>query len=320
MSLDPNGVTQSVEETSPSTADSLVITQTRAARLEPGAVQMLSKSPGERAHYIEQDRMIICPASKSVLVQAAWMFNERPHGRARGFVVTSKPGNGKSSLAGAVQRELKPYDGGAGPCVLSISMSGVRDARTVYGRLMELLGSPARISHRLSDREMLAVRLLKAVNCRLLVLDEVQDLLQGSEREQQRALEGIKFLMNQLSLPVLAFGTDKAAQAFASDPHLAARFTEIQLPAWKADNTLANFLATYERFLPLAKASNLAEQQKVAFLAKVSGGVLDVIVQRLQNAALMAIRDGTECITLQLLEKAVSRPTDWALEQFKGVK
>jgi len=63
-------------------------------------------------------------------------------------------------------------------------MSGVRDARSVYGRIMEALGSPARISHRLSDRELLVQRLLRDADCRLLILDEVQDIVLGSEREQ----------------------------------------------------------------------------------------------------------------------------------------
>ena len=178
--------------------------------------------------------------------------------------------------------------------------------------------SPARISHRLSDREMLVTRLLALVHCRLLILDETQDLLHGGENEQRRTLQAIKFLMNELRLPVLAFGTEQAAQGFSSDPHLAARFTEIPLPLWRPDKTLANFLATYERFLPLRKPSNLAASDKVALLAKVGGGVLDSIVQRVQNAALMAIASGSEQITLELLKSAAARPEACPLSRTPG--
>src|SRR3546814_4424530 len=80
--------------------------------------------------------------------------------------------------------------------------------------------------------------------------------------------------MNELRLPVIAFGTGKAGQGFNADPHLQARFSQLTLPLWKADNTLANFLAAYERLLPLEKASNLASRDKVAFLAKTGEGVL----------------------------------------------
>lgn len=278
---------------------------------------VLTSSLDARARVIIKDRLIRYPAMVSVMAQADWLFSETRRMRARGLVVCANAGNGKSSLAQAISRRFKSEGDTDSPCALMISMSGVRDARTVYGRLLEALGSPARISHRLSDREMLVTRLLKAVNCRLLILDEVQDLLLGSERDQRRALEAIKFLMNELRLPILAFGTDTAAKGFNSDPHLAARFTDVALPLWKPDNTLANFLATYERFLPLMKASNLAAPDKVALLAKIGRGVLDTIVQRVQNAALMAIIDGSEQITRSLLEKATTRPESCLLDKTK---
>src|SRR3546814_702710 len=84
--------------------------------------------------------------------------------------------------------------------------------------------------------------------------------------------------------------------------------SDLTLPLWKADNTLANFLAAYERLLPLEKASNLASRDKVAFLAKTGEGVLGKIVNRVKNAALVAITDGSKQITLEHLKQAVTRP------------
>src|SRR3546814_9866650 len=75
--------------------------------------------------------------------------------------------------------------------------------------------------------------------------------------------------------------------------------SDLTLPLWKADNTLANFLSAYERLLPLEKASNLASRDKVAFLAKTGEGVLGKIVNRVKNAALVAITDGSKQITLE---------------------
>jgi hypothetical protein len=262
-----------------------------------------------RSCAIIEDKTVLYPALIDVVSEAEWMIYEPSQTRARGLVVCADRGNGKTSLAALIHQRFKDYERSDVPCVLRISMSGVRDARSVYGRIMEELGSPARISHRLSDRELLVQRLLRDVNCRLLILDEVQDILLGSERDQVRALEGIKLLMNQLRLPILAFGTDKAGKGFSADPHLAARFRECMLPNWTADDTLANFLATYERLLPLRKPSNLASADKVAAFAKIGGGVLGKIVTRIQNAALAAIEDGSECITKELIMKAVARPS-----------
>lgn len=288
------------------------------SRLHPIADRVLEGSDRERAGMIIADRTIRYPALEQVVAQAEWMIHEPRQTRARGLVACTARANGKTSLAKLIHERYSDYDRPDVPCVLRISMAGVRDARSVYGRIMENLGSPARISHRLSDRELLVQRLLRDVDCRLLILDEVQDILLGSEREQQRALEGIKLLMNELCLPILAFGTEKAAQGFNSDAHLAARFEQYTLPAWQSDSTLANFLATYERFLPLRKPSNLASADKLAVLAKIGGGVLGNIVTRVQNAALAAIADGSECITKELLKTATSRPLTCFLASRKG--
>ena len=117
-----------------------------------------------------------------------------------------------------------------------------------------------------------------------------------------------------MRLPVLALGTSKAGHWFRSDPHLAARFGETHLPVWKPDKSLAAFLATYERYLPLKEASNLNEREKVAFLAKSGEGKLGAIVARVQNAALMALEQGEESITLAHLQAAEFRPGKLLIE------
>lgn len=297
-------------ETAPSTTAAVMSPEAvlPRSRLHPAAERVLQSGPRDRMVMAIRDHVIHYPALDQIITEAEWMVYEPRQTRARGLIVVANRGNGKTSLSRLIHGRFDAYDSPGLPCVLRISISGVRDARSLYGRILEELGSPARISHRLSDRELLVQRLLREVDCRLLVLDEVQDVLLGSDREQQRALEGIKLLMNELSLPILAFGTDRAGQGFGADPHLQARFSHFAMPTWKADNTLANFLATYERLLPLKEPSNLAAAEKVAYLARMSEGVLGKIVTRVQNAALAAIVDGTEHITIAHLKAAVTRP------------
>ena len=289
--------------------DSMINTpQPTQGRLHASVAALLDAPVQQRAFAILQDRLIQYPEFKTILQQAHWMFLEPPTIRARGMIVQADCNNGKTALAHLIDRRFQPVDGNTGPCAISISMTAVRDARTVYGRILEKLGGPVLVSHKISDREMVVLNLLERVNCRLLILDEVQDLTFGSEKDQQRVLQSIKTMMNALRLPVLALGTSRAGHWFRSDPHLAARFGETKLPNWKADKTLAMFLATYERYLPLKQASNLHEREKVAFLAKCSDGKLGAVVARVQNAALMALAQGEEAITLAHLQAGEFRP------------
>lgn len=277
-------------------------------RLHPSAEALLCAPNMARASKIIQDHKVLYPALQQVISEAEWMVYEPRQTRARGRIICADRANGKTSIAELIQSRFCEFSRSDAPCVLRISMSGLHDTRSVYGRIMEELGTPVRLSHRLSDRELLVQRLLRNVNCRLLILDEVQDILMGNAREQVRVLQAVKLLMNELNLPIMAFGTDAAGRGFKEDPHLAARFTDYTLPLWKADSTLANFLATYERMLPLKKPSHLASPDKLAVLAKVGEGVLGKIVERVKNAALMAIVDGSESITKLHLKTAVLRP------------
>lgn len=277
-------------------------------RLHPSAARMLDQGNEERVRAVLEDRMIHYPMVERILDQAQWLIHEPRSVRARGIIVAADPGNGKSSIASLVRSRFNDYDDHRTPSVVVISMSGARDSRTVYGRIMEELGAPARTSHRLGDRELLVKRLLRNIRCRLLILDEVQDILTGSEREQKRSLEGIKLLMNGLMLPVLAFGTDGAAKAFSSDPHMAARFDKIVMGPWIANDVTAGFLATYERVLPLRHASDLGTAPMVATLVKLSAGNLSAMVRRIRWAAAAAIIDGTDRITKAHLVEATSLP------------
>jgi len=283
--------------------------------LHPSAALLVTASNSEKAAHILKHRWIRYPAMTYFHEQAQWMILEPRQSRARGIICCARPGNGKSSLADWIASQYCASDDGKRACAVKVSLEGCPDARTMYGRIMDELGSPARVSHRLGDRENIVIRLLRAASCRLLLLDEVQDLALGTRREQQKSMEGIKFVMNRLRMPVLAFGTDEAGTAFMADAHLAARFTQTNLPLWNCDEILRNFVATYETCLPFERPSDLSDVPKLELLARTSAGVLDLIVKRIQNAALLALSEGRDCIDLNVLDRAAQRPASCFIQR-----
>jgi hypothetical protein len=58
---------------------------------------------------------------------------------------------------------------------------------------------------------------------RLLVIDEIHSLLAGTYREQRILLNSIRFLANDLRLPLVCAGTHEAKQALMTDQQLADR-------------------------------------------------------------------------------------------------
>ena len=54
-----------------------------------------------------------------------------------------------------------------------------------------------------------------------MIVDEVHHLLAGSVREQRQSLNQLKFLSNELRMPVVALGTSEALYAMQADPQIA---------------------------------------------------------------------------------------------------
>jgi hypothetical protein len=64
----------------------------------------------------------------------------------------------------------------------------------------------------------------------MLIVDEVHSILAGTFREQRIFLNAIRFLANELRIPLVCAGTHEAKQALMTDQQLADRFEAFELP------------------------------------------------------------------------------------------
>ena len=284
------------------------------SHLAPKTQTWLELPDLERANRMLIDRFITHERLQPIMDHIDFLRFSPPKSRASGLVVSGLPGSGKTMIARAIERRYPPIAAegskAASLPVLTIEMTGAREARALYDRILTELGVPDPKRYVGSDRERMVLKLCRAANLRLLVVDEIQDILTSTARQQRIALDTIKFLMNQLSLPVLALGTAQAPDAMQVDEHLNARFTYRSLPVWKQDPYLVNFLDALERVLPLKQPSQLSSLPITTVLLRLSDGVLDPMMRLITYAAAHAVESGTEQITPQLLERArVEMPT-----------
>lgn len=299
----------------PETSESSATTTSRGAlsHLDARAKQLVEKSLATRAREILGDTIIVHPRLAGIINEVSWLIDQPPRFRARGLIVTSPPGNGKTAIGELLKNKypLPRSDlaahGQTKACVVHISLAGARTVKAVFVRILEALGAPpARGST--SDLESRVHDVLLRAKVRLIILDEAQDVLGFLTGEQSRVIQTIKNMMNQLRLPVLALGTDAAEWAFRSDAHMQARFECIKLPTWNADDEFAEFLRKYEQTLPLRNRSGLDNPMIVKTLLKQSEGVLDPILMRIKWAAIAAMINGEERITLDLIKEVTAKP------------
>ncbi len=77
-----------------------------------------------------------------------------------------------------------------------------------------------------------AVRLLRQLETRVIVIDELNSVLAGTPRQQRVFLQLLRFLSNELRLAFVGDGVPEARHALLSDNQLRSRFTDVELPPW----------------------------------------------------------------------------------------
>ena len=87
--------------------------------------------------------------------------------------------------------------------------------------------------------------LARQLDVRVLVIDEIHAMLAGTYREQRIFLNALRFLANDLRIPLVCAGTHEAKQALMTDQQLADRFEARELPAWKDDVACQALLASF---------------------------------------------------------------------------
>ncbi|MBP6918809.1 MAG: TniB family NTP-binding protein [Legionellaceae bacterium] len=141
-----------------------------------------------------------------------------------------------------------------------------------YSMLLHAVDVRLRVRLRVSDLEIMALSILKNLNVKIIIIDEVHNLLAGTTAIQREFLNLIRFLGNQLKIPIVCVGTREAYFAIRSDDQLENRFEPFTLPLWKDDIEFASLLASLTSILPLRKSSILTTPELVRFILDKSEG------------------------------------------------
>lgn len=157
----------------------------------------------------------------------------------------------------------------------------------------------------LSNEKALTVRervltSARACGLKMLFLDEIHGVLNGSPSRQRHIMSVIKNLSNIMQVSIVLLGTREAFIATSAAVEVQSRFPAEWLPGWETDDEeFKGLLRGFEQQLPLRKASHLRELS--ALLHEMCEGSLGWLSRLLAMAARTAIKSGEERITAELL-------------------
>ncbi|MFK7114665.1 TniB family NTP-binding protein [Flavobacterium oreochromis] len=175
------------------------------------------------------------------------------------------------------------------------------DERRFYNAILESLFAPYKSSEKIEMKQQRVIHLLKKVELRLLIIDEIHHVLAGNLSKQRSFLNVLKFLSNELRISMICSGTKDAFNAIQTDSQLANRFEPKVLKKWKNDEEYLRLLASFESLLPLKEASMLIESSISTKILAMSEGLIGEISRILELASILAIESGVEKINRNIL-------------------
>jgi hypothetical protein len=266
----------------------------------------LELSDSERINRVRGTRWIGYTRAKQVLAKLEDLLTHPKQHRMPNLLLVGDTNNGKTLLVNRFEKLHPPRDNpdgdGISIPVLYVQAPPTPDEGRFYNTILEKISAPYRMNDRVDKKQFQAIRILSKIDTKMLIIDEIQHILAGNLNKQRNFLNTVKYLGNELQIPIVGVGTKDAFNAIQTDPQLSNRFDPVDLPRWEMNNEYLKLLASFERMLPLKKPSKLVEHDTAMKLLGMSEGVIGEVSAVLGRAAVKAIETGSECISPKLLD------------------
>ncbi|TSK09168.1 MAG: AAA family ATPase [Geobacter sp.] len=274
---------------------------THISRLLPETREVLNANAAERIEYLKTDKWIPYPRANQILGKLEDLFNEPVQLRVSSLLIVGDSNNGKSSVVKKFERDHPKTDGmdcAAYP-VMYVQAPPVPDERRFYDEIFSTLMVPFRHRDDPSQKIDMIDYYFNKLGTRMLIVDEIHNVLCGSVPKQRAFMNALKNLGNRMKMPLVLVGTKEALAATNTDTQISSRFRPMGLPLWKLDADFARLLASIETILPLHRPSMLATPEVATAVFELSEGNIGEIFALVNDAAMVAVDSGSEQLTIK---------------------
>lgn len=272
------------------------------AHLSDITASKLELPDAERIQYIRKPRWISYPRAKAILEKLDELLDHPDQARMPNMLVIGETNNGKTAVVSRFRDQHPPDTNITGEAVkipvLYIQAPPSPDEAGLYTAILERLFEDYPRTESKDARRNRVVSVLRRVDLGMIMVDEIHHLMAGSYVNQRNCLNVLKYLGNELRVPLVGIGTAEALRAVQTDPQLSNRFTPELLPRWKAGEAdLHKLLASFERIIPLKKPSMLSTRALATQIVELCDGTIGEMSTLLNAAAVEAIKSSVEQIT-----------------------
>lgn len=275
--------------------------------LHPSILKLLELPNKERQQAILADKWIPYPRAQQALAQMGALVDHPPSHRMPNLLLVGDTNNGKTAILRHFEAAYPPgasvKDGQRCQPVLYVQAPPEPDERRLYNAVLDRLNFPHQVREHIDKKHLQVLHVLRKLQVKVLIIDEIQHVLAGTQMKQRLFLNVLKHLSNELEMPLVCAGIRTAFNAVQTDEQLANRFKPFALPKWTLGDDYRRLLLSFETLLPLRQPSNLSDDVVALKILSLSQGTIGEISTVLKQAAVLAIATKAERITVAVLNK-----------------
>ena len=276
------------------------------SHLLPAVRPVALQAEAERLAVIRSDRWIGYPRARQALAKLDDLLTHPQRQRMPNLLIIGPSNNGKSMIIEKFRRDhppvaRRPEEPDQRP-VVAVQMPSGPDIKRFYALILHSMGVPTYPHHSLAHQEDHTLYMLHTLGVRMLVIDEVHNLLAGPVPRQREFLNLLRFLGNELKIALVCVGIREAYLAIRNDAQLENRFEPFAVPLWEDNEHYASLLASFEAVLPLRRPSHLSAPPLATYLLTRTEGTIGETATLLTRAAILAVETGREAIDRTVLE------------------
>jgi hypothetical protein len=254
----------------------------------------------ERIAWIRMDRWLGFPKAENVRTTLDTMLRYPPRTRMPCLLIYGQTGMGKSRIVERFEagnpRGFNDTTETATIPVVAVQLPPQPTDGEFYGEVLETLGAGFAGRGDVQRARQLTRRIMGQVGARMLILDEINHMLACTPRQQRVFLNTLRYLANDLQIPIVCTGNHEARAALLTDAALAERFDAVELVRWQNDEPFRLLMVTFAAILPLRKRSQLEEERCRTAILDLSDGNTGRIFRLVETLAVRAIENGAERI------------------------
>lgn len=268
---------------------------------------VMSLSKEERLEFLRRDKWAPYAKATEIFQLADDLLAYPKSIRMPSLLIVGDADNGKSSLLKRFSMKMHPPEvmpsGDPFTPVVCMEMPTDPNDSRFWSSMLLSMNLVHDVRDSAQSKQAQAYNVLKYIRIKMLMVDEVHNILQAGSRDQKVLLGILRAISNRLQIPIVAAGIRDAVRALHTDPQLSSRFDVRVLENWKLNFAYRKFLKDYESLIPLPEPSNLDSEKLVVRIYPKTGGTIGRTVKVLKQAGEIAIKAGKSKIDVETIDQ-----------------